>query len=633
MRWARAWCSGLLAAVGCSETTPPVDTCPPPNRLVAARCLEPGVQDDGCPAGTLGLEDGSCQPAGVPPELCAEGFVHDGDAACEPILPAAPCPKGQMAIPGESECHPVMACGTGTWGDIPVDGATIYVDASYVGGSSDGSQQRPWTTISEAVGVAAPGALVAVAAGSYVEDVVVAKRIRLHGVCPGEVEVVGTAAGLAALEIRSGASASELRGLAITGERIGVLASGVEDVVLEHLWVHDALVRGVNIESSLGATSVTLRSSLVEDNSTFGVRVAGSELTFDGLVVRGTLPRASDQQYGNGIAVQSDPNTGAPSSAHGERSVVEANRDSGVVVSGSQATLEGLVVRGTLPRATDETFGVGIHVLPEPNDGAPASVHVGSSLVAENRLVGVLVLGSEAILEGVVVRDTLPQASDQWFGRGIGIESDATGAPARAQVLSSSVENNHDVGVLVFASEATLDGVVVSGTLPRASDQFGGTGIAVQVSLAGAASTGLVRRSRVADNHAFGLFVAGSQATVEATLVRGTQLQVLDGVFGDGLVVATFIVDGVPLPADAIVTTSRAEANARAGLAAFGAHVALGGSALACNAFELDGENAVDLPNAFDNLGGNGCGCPAPTGECVARSSGLAPPEAIADSP
>src|SRR5262245_457376 len=92
-----------LVGLGCSEEEleepPPRSACPSPNRQVGDRCLEPGVQDDGCPAGTLGRDDGSCEPAGVPAELCAEGFTHDGDAACEPILPADACPAGQLAVP------------------------------------------------------------------------------------------------------------------------------------------------------------------------------------------------------------------------------------------------------------------------------------------------------------------------------------------------------------------------------------------------------------------------------------------------------------------------------------------------------------------------------------------------------
>src|SRR5262245_58619899 len=85
--------AGVLAGCGDESAldpplTPPT-TCPAPSRRVADRCIEPGVADDGCPAGTLGLEDGSCRPAGIGAGECGEGFEHDGDVGCEPILPLA----------------------------------------------------------------------------------------------------------------------------------------------------------------------------------------------------------------------------------------------------------------------------------------------------------------------------------------------------------------------------------------------------------------------------------------------------------------------------------------------------------------------------------------------------------------
>src|SRR5262245_43371076 len=95
-----------------SEPTPliepdPFEECEAPNRPVGGACIEPGVQDDGCPAGTLAAGDGSCVPAGTPAEQCADGFAHDGDVGCEPILPEAPCPSGLMAVPGDTRCRPV----------------------------------------------------------------------------------------------------------------------------------------------------------------------------------------------------------------------------------------------------------------------------------------------------------------------------------------------------------------------------------------------------------------------------------------------------------------------------------------------------------------------------------------------
>src|SRR6185436_10488706 len=120
--------------------------------------------------------------------LCAS------EVGCAADLPAT-CPPGSLAVPGDAACREIAPCGTGTWGDIPVEASTEHVDASYVGGASDGTSAKPWTTIQEAVDAAAPGAIVAVAAGSYAEDVRIdGKALRLWGVCPGEVEVVGSSA-------------------------------------------------------------------------------------------------------------------------------------------------------------------------------------------------------------------------------------------------------------------------------------------------------------------------------------------------------------------------------------------------------------------------------------------------------
>jgi len=302
----------------------------------------------------------------------------------------------------------------------------------------------------------------------------------------------------------------------------------------------------------------------------------------------------------------------------------------GVYVSGSEATLEGAVVRGTQPQASDQQFGRGINIEPDPLTGAPSTALVTSSLVEQNHEIGVFVGASQGTLEGLVVRGTQPQASDQLRGRGIEILSNqAIGAPATAVVRSSLIEQNHDLGVFVGASQGTLEGLIVRGTLPQASDQLRGRGIQIQQDLAtGTPATAIVRSSLVEQNHDAGVTVNASVATLEHLVVRGTLPRVSDGSLGDGVVVASAeLPGGVDLLASAIVTTSRIEQNARAGLCNFGAHVALGGSVLSCNAFELNGEMVFGLPHTFENLGGNGCGCPEPTGACAAQSSGLTLPE------
>src|SRR5262249_50549847 len=80
------------------------------------------------------LDDGSCQPAGVPPDACGDGF-EAADGGCSAILPPDPCGPGLVALPGDMQCHEIAPCGDGTWGDIPIDGATQFVDASFKGAS------------------------------------------------------------------------------------------------------------------------------------------------------------------------------------------------------------------------------------------------------------------------------------------------------------------------------------------------------------------------------------------------------------------------------------------------------------------------------------------------------------------
>ena len=80
------------------------------------------------------------------------------------------------------------------------------------------------------------------------------------------------------------------------------------------------------------------------------------------------------------------------------------------------------------------------------------------------------------------------------------------------------------------------------------------------------------------------------------------------------------------------MTSSHIETSARAGLSNFGATVALGASALACNSIDLDGETYHGQPFSFESLGGNACGCDPADVACKVQSVGLEPPEAVSGS-
>jgi hypothetical protein len=604
--------------------------CTPPNRLVGDACREPGVQDDGCPAGKLGLEDASCRAAGIPAAMCGEGFQPDGDVGCIPILPAEPCPPGLMAIPGETRCREVAPCGDGRWGAIPVEPDTVFVDATYTGGGSDGSPSKPWTTIQSGIDAAAAGAIVAVAAGSYVEDVAIAaKPVRLCGRCPALVEVVGSASALAAIDIEEGAGGTEVCSLAVRGAAVGIRLSGSQGVLVDRVWIHDTASRGLNVHDPAGPTGIALRGALIERTREVGIFVLGSDATLEATVVRDTQPRASDQRRGRGISVQDDADTGRRSSLGVHASVFERNRSVGVFVGGSDATVDATVVQGTQPEASDGTSGRGIGIQYDPITFQRSSVTVRSSFVYQNHEVGVFVSGSDATIEATVVHDTQPEASDQTSGEGVTLQASDDGTErTRATISSSLIAQSREVGVFVNGSDATIEATVVRDTQPQASNQRFGRGIHVQVDPRnGAVASAVIRTSVIERSFEFGIAVSTNDAIpseVTGCLVRGT-LPNVDGRFGDGI--SSFADGG---PGALFVTTSRIEDSARAGISAFGARMSIGASVVQCASFDLASEPFDGAPSDFEDQGGNVCGCPSADGACLLETLGIEPPEPVA---
>jgi hypothetical protein len=559
-----------------------------------------------------------------------------------------------------------MACASGRWGDIPLEPNTVYVDQTYAGGASDGSETRPWTTVSDAVAVAPSGALIAIARGTYVEDVIVTgKAVRLWGVCPGEVAILSTGQqpGIcppAALCLAQQPPGMEVHGLALGGASTAVTVSGAEQVLLDRVWVHDAAGRGVALQSTVGPASATLRDSLVEGNEDFGVFVYGSQVSIERSVVRGTLPRG-DLLSGRGISVQNActqtstdivcaPTTRGAAVVTG--SVIEQNHDVGIGVSGSDAIIEASVVRANLPRVLDQLSGRGVGVqVPciETTEGVACdtaergNVSMTSSLVAQNHETGFVVAGSDAVIDGSVVRDTLPQASDQDLGRGIVVQPvcgetcDPT-TRATAAIARSLVARNHEFGVYVSGSDAALDASAVRATLPRAFDQTRGRGLSIQALCeveSGAVlctnpsggATMSVTGSLIEENHDYGIVAMGSDVTIDGSVVRDTQAQPADGLFGDGIGIL-----GVPvLGGRATLTRTLVEDSARAGIANFGALVELGATRVICATIDVTGETVANTEAVFDDGGDNLCGCPEADMTCKVVNAGLQPPTPVVD--
>jgi hypothetical protein len=275
-----------------------------------------------------------------------------------------------------------------------------------------------------------------------------------------------------------------------------------------------------------------------------------------------------------------------------------------------------------LPDAQGGSRGIGVQ--DNPATGARSNLVVKSSLLERNHEVGVFVGGSDATVEATVVRDTLPNAQG-FSGHGIGVQlNPATGARSSVVVKSSLLERNHEAGVHVSGSDATVEATVVREAFPDAQGLYGR---AVQVQLSpetGAAASALLRASLFERSLEAGIMVVGpATAEVDACVVRDTRAN-QRGFLGDGLVV--WSLDGA---ASAAVTATVIERSDRAAVSSFGATVALGSSLLMCQSFDIgaepwEGQNAV-----FDDRGGVLCGCPEATERCLAKSYALEPPPPV----
>jgi hypothetical protein len=188
-------------------------------------------------------------------------------------------------------------------------------------------------------------------------------------------------------------------------------------------------------------------------------------------------------------------------------------------------------------------------------------------------------------------------------------------------------EGNCDVSILVAGSEAVIEGVYVRDTQEPAGD-FGGAGIAVQAREEnGQPANASMSGTAINHSHSVGLLVNGASLFVDRSFISDTQTAA-SGMFGDGLLVVSSPIDlGI-----VEVSRTVLERSARAGISNHSAQVSLSDSLLLCQAFELDGE-IYDVPFTFVDLGGNGCGCPDASRQCQVVSSELEPPAPIADPP
>jgi len=470
--------------------------------LPGGGCERVGIKE--CPGGLMGPPDWACEPIG-PPVLCLAGWDKVAGDWCEPILPQTKCPAGTMEVLGQAACQPIGDCGTGTWGKIKTFASTIYVDQNHRGVGGKGTEAAPYKMIGEALNRAATDDHIAVAAGTYVEQVIIKRKVTLEGRCARMVTIkVGQAK--PAVEMTHWANGAVLRGVTITGAGYGLYIAAVS-ATAESIAVLGCEDSGIFLETG---SALTLRHSLVAGNRFVGIDLISSTATVERTVVRDTRERSSDHKFGIGVMAGSSTLTL-------RHSLVAANRTIGVALYSSKATVEQTVVRDTREQASDSKYGNGIEASIEAGRNIMPELTLRHSLVAGNRIIGIALYSTRATVEHTVVRDTKANVSDNALGTGIQVAlSSGQSLPSELTLRRSLVADNRIAGIALFLSKATVEQTVVRDTRAQASDNKYGNGIVVL----GKAT--LVSKDTIVENSALaGFLFVSSGGSVHRSLSRG----------------------------------------------------------------------------------------------------------------
>ena len=387
-----------------------------------------GDDDDvECGAGTEEI-DGECVPAGPDGGVgdgCGAGTRPDGDGGCIASM-----------LPSD-----LRSC-IGRFGPIGVDAAdTLYVDGSYTGGGSDGSTTAPYTTIQAAVDDAGARFVVAVASGTYDEDVDIDAPLALEGRCAREVTIDGT------VTVTSGGTV--IRGVTVTNGSPGILLRG-------------------SLPAGADPFGTVIGTSVIEMNGRAGIHVEASSLDLDFSEVRLTLAMSGSDdiaEQGSGLYVFDG------SFVHVGNSVIEMNGGHGldfadatgplgtVADSGDQFLVGSIRSSGVIEMNVIEMNGQsGVRIsafklgaLPDPGS---QRVSVLSNMINNNGEHGIAAVETIVDISGNDLDGNGGSIADSYA---VAVEY------CRAGVTGNMLSGSDGGGVHVINSQAAVAGNTISG--------------------------------------------------------------------------------------------------------------------------------------------------------------------------
>ena len=543
LTWARMWRAALVGAAissavliaGCGKNSggggnhnqnTHLDPCPEGTEAKEAACVP--VFDNCSATDEIPVLGGGCLPVGVERcaygDGCAPGFTGDGAGACDPVLPAAECGAGTLAVLGQTACQDIRDCGAAPWGNVPTDANTIHVDAGYSGGSSDGSASAPYTTIGAALAVATGGDHIAVAAGTYAENLTLNAPVTIAGRCPGLVIVQGQSGGAQdppVVTLNASASGARLEGLRLTGPGAGVTLNQAEHVVLDEVEITDVGGYGVYLQRG---GSVRLRRVKIARASVAGILLYGGSVAMDDSVVRDTAS-SPDGSFGRGLDLGADHmGSGGLPSLDATRIVVTGNHESGILLAGGDATVRDSLVADTLANSGTGQAGIGIQTQCDTTSADCPTLVVTGSVVQGNHASGIMALGTRLTLRDTVIRDTQPQDADDRFGSGLVAQCDPSLASCQPlQATCLTVDGNHQAGVSIAGIPADLLGLLVRDTAAQQSDLRSGAGATFQCEMiTGNCADVALTDSGLTGNTYAGIYLQGSDLELQGSYVAHT---------------------------------------------------------------------------------------------------------------
>lgn len=447
---------------------------------------------------------------------CAPGWtpVSDDEGV---VVGCNPWPGGTRAtctavdeahFPGEAGCARVgVACPVGDFPEgLPADATVLYVQAGAPAGG-DGSLATPFGTLTDALAAAPDGATLAIAKGTYAEEVRLRRSVTLWGACAAETTLASPST---IYSVLSSGPTVELRNVHIRGG--GGFLQGAGDLTLRGVVLSDtgsdglALLDGTTIAEDVIVRRPEGSGVLVGRHASATLRrVSIEEPTGYVVVSTGGPVGASDlAAHGAGVSVGFALGAQDDTAMALERTVLEG--PSAIIVTGTST----LVMRDAWidggGGVTREFDGLQMY------DTAKARLERVRIVSARANALFVAESADALLMDTTIARvvDVSPG-----YGRAVDVE-----AGGRVSLVRVRIDEAGQVGVLAGdpGSHVQLEDVVVRRTRSDASGLFGR---AVQAQV-GATVDGV--RVRLADNREVALAAAspGTRVTISDLDVSGT---------------------------------------------------------------------------------------------------------------